>query len=316
MTVTTYTPASREDWLQKRMGTIGASEAAALLGEHPYLSPYELWMTKTGRLPAKSETPAMRRGRLLEPVAVEAIRELHPDWKLTPNSIPGGSAWRDDELRLSCTPDLHAEIPDRDGQTAIQIKSVSPDRFDGHWIDHATADGEPEWSPPIYAMIQATIEAKLTGANSAMVAALVIDRGVDLYLADVPLDVGIWERIVKESAEFWALIDSGREPDPDLPRDNPLVVERYRQATLGLELDLSQSNEVAWLLGERREVSQQLSAAKKRADDIKAQLLVRFGDAELIHVPGGTVAARTIKRKAYDVPESSYRDLRFKAHSE
>jgi predicted phage-related endonuclease len=312
MTVTVYTPTSREDWLAGRMGTIGASEAAALLGEHPYMSPYALWMTKTGRAPPVVETPAMRRGRLLEPVAVEAIHELHPDWQLTPNSIPGGSVWRDDKLRLSCTPDLHAEIPGRDGRTSIQIKSVSPDAFNNGWINHVRDGDDPEWSPPVYAMIQATIEARLTGAASAMVAALVVDHGVDLYLADVPLNVGIWERIVKEAAEFWSLVDTGREPDPDLPRDNPLVVQRYRETTPGLELDLSQSNEVAILINERREVNQQLSAAKKRGDDINAKLLVHFADAELIKVAGGTVTAKTIVRKAYSVPESRYRNIKYR----
>ena len=49
--IETLTPASRTEWLALRTDTIGASEIAAILGVHPWLSPYELWARKSGLLP-------------------------------------------------------------------------------------------------------------------------------------------------------------------------------------------------------------------------------------------------------------------------
>jgi putative phage-type endonuclease len=58
-------PLDRIEWLELRRHYVGASEAAALIGEHPYLSIAELAAQKlTGQ--AKPETPAMRRGQYLE----------------------------------------------------------------------------------------------------------------------------------------------------------------------------------------------------------------------------------------------------------
>lgn len=40
---------NRADWLKGRARGIGASEMAAIVGLHPWLSPSELWQLKTGR---------------------------------------------------------------------------------------------------------------------------------------------------------------------------------------------------------------------------------------------------------------------------
>lgn len=41
--------ASRDEWLRARAGTIGGSDAAAILGMNPYCSNVALWEIKTGR---------------------------------------------------------------------------------------------------------------------------------------------------------------------------------------------------------------------------------------------------------------------------
>lgn len=56
----------REDWLEERRKSIGGSDAAGILGLNRYSSPFILWLDKTGQLPEKEETEAMRIGRDLE----------------------------------------------------------------------------------------------------------------------------------------------------------------------------------------------------------------------------------------------------------
>jgi len=65
----------REAWLEARKTGIGASEVAAIFGMHPFMTARDLWLEKTGRALPKAETPDMRRGRRLEPVAAELYAE-------------------------------------------------------------------------------------------------------------------------------------------------------------------------------------------------------------------------------------------------
>lgn len=57
---------SREEWLQQRKHTIGGSDAAGIVGLSKWSSPYSVWADKTGRLPDKPDSEAMRLGRDLE----------------------------------------------------------------------------------------------------------------------------------------------------------------------------------------------------------------------------------------------------------
>ena len=57
---------SREEWLAQRKHTIGGSDAAGIVGLSKWSSPYSIWADKTGRLPEKEDTEAMRLGRDLE----------------------------------------------------------------------------------------------------------------------------------------------------------------------------------------------------------------------------------------------------------
>ena len=57
-----------------RSRNVGASEVAALDGSHPYKTALSLWASKTGRDRPDEDTRAMKRGRKLEPVAIEIIR--------------------------------------------------------------------------------------------------------------------------------------------------------------------------------------------------------------------------------------------------
>ena len=57
---------SREDWLTQRRNSIGGSDAAGIVGLSKWASPYSVWAEKTGRVPEKEDTEAMRQGRDLE----------------------------------------------------------------------------------------------------------------------------------------------------------------------------------------------------------------------------------------------------------
>lgn len=57
---------TRGEWLQQRRKSIGGSDAAGIVGLSKWSSPYSIWADKTGRLPDKPDSEAMRQGRDLE----------------------------------------------------------------------------------------------------------------------------------------------------------------------------------------------------------------------------------------------------------
>lgn len=62
---------SREDWLNYRRIGIGGSEIAALIGESPWSSPFQIYLDKVVDLPEDEQTEQMYFGNLMEPVVAD-----------------------------------------------------------------------------------------------------------------------------------------------------------------------------------------------------------------------------------------------------
>ena len=63
------------EWHDHRRRHRNASETPAVLGVSPWVTPYQLWLQRTGRA-EPHVTPAMLRGTQLEPAAREAYEAL------------------------------------------------------------------------------------------------------------------------------------------------------------------------------------------------------------------------------------------------
>lgn len=63
----------REEWLKGRTKTLGASDAAAVIGKSPWMTELDLWKAKTGKAKPTKSNADMERGHLSE----EHIRELY-----------------------------------------------------------------------------------------------------------------------------------------------------------------------------------------------------------------------------------------------
>ena len=57
---------TREEWLAERKKGIGGSDAAAVMGVSPWMTPVAVWCDKTGRSAPKEENESMRIGTALE----------------------------------------------------------------------------------------------------------------------------------------------------------------------------------------------------------------------------------------------------------
>lgn len=304
-TIQTIKPANREEWLAARKQDVTASDASALLGIHPYKTALELWAEKTGRKPDEEDNEVFRRGRALEFVAIDFLREDYPDWKITHSY--NNRYFRDPDGRIGATPDAFVRVPDRKGLGIIQIKTAS-DFSVKNWIDPETK----EVVPPLYVAVQAIIEATLTSAQFALVALLVSGHGMRLHKPiEVPLNQGLMQRIRGEVADFWRVTASGGHPDADWKRDGRLIEELY--AATDDIISLEQDNSLPELVDERASLSTLKSQADKRLKEIKAELLVKMGGAGAARISDGRViTAKRIERAGYEVGPASYVDLRVK----
>lgn len=292
----------RESWLALRRQDVTASSAAALLGVHPYVTALQLFLEKTGQSDPVEETEAMTRGRLLEPVAVDLLREKCPDWTI---KYPYGEYLRDGEARLGATPD--AAIWDKGGRPGIvQIKSVEASVFRTKWKGE---DGEIE--VPLYAAVQSIIEAHLAGAGLAFVAPLVVGHGLELPLIPVPIHAGVLDRMKKSVTEFWARVDRNEMPAADYARDGEALMRLYA-ADNGEEIDLSADNRLPDILAEDEGLAEEIKARAERRQEIKTEIIAKVGEHTSARVQGWVVTAKTVNRKAYSVAASSYRDVRKK----
>lgn len=298
-------PANRAAWLAARGRDVTASQIGALFGEHEYLTAYRLWGLKTGRVPRdEEETPAMQRGRLLEPVAVQLLRERFPGWNITHNAAEN-VYFRDPAARIGATPDVIVFAKDRGGHGVVQIKSVEAGVFARKWRDE---DGNVE--PPLWIAIQATLEAHLTGSKWAAVAPLVVGHGLEMPLVEVPLIDGVVDAMKAKVAEFWTMIEEGREPTPDFARDAETIEAIYR-ADDEVEIDLSGDNRIRELLAERAALKAQVRASAAALSAIDAEIKSKMGNATVAHLGDGTrITWKASSREGFWAPPTTVRSLR------
>jgi predicted phage-related endonuclease len=300
MPVICLKPQTRAEWLALRKQDVTASQIAATIGHHPYCSALELWAQKTGRLVPDDDidSAAMRRGRLLEDLAVTMTAEQMPDALIEHNDA--NQYWRDDVARIGCTPDVMAF--DERGKGVVQLKSVEPSIYKRTW---------PGGEPPLWIALQALTEAELLGAQWAAVGALRVGFSVEFDLTPIPLHEGAWARLTEAVAAFWKAVEAGEPPQPDYARDGALIAAMH-PASNGSTIDLSGDNELIVALIEREEakaVEHDLEAQLKRLDTM---IRHKLGDHESALAGDWRISLKTEQRKEYTVAAGTRRPIRIK----
>lgn len=302
------TPKDRQAWLNARQQDVTASVVGALFGVHEFTTPYELWASKTGRLPRDDrESDPMRRGRLLEQVAVQMIREDHPEWRVE-HSNEDQIYYRDPALRLGATPDVTVYCPVR-GKGNIQTKSVEQSVFRRKWHDE---DGQIE--VPLWIALQSILEAELTGAQWTAVCPLVIGFGIEAPVIDIPLDHkdAIIAQMAEKAAEFWQMVAEDREPQIDYSRDADVIDRLYAVGDAREEVDLTGDPDLMLRLGQIEALRQRIRADEASLSGELARIKAAMGSAEIAHIAGGrTITWKTHTRRDPETGRAMvYRQLR------
>lgn len=272
---------SREEWLESRRGSIGGSDAGALLGLNPYTSPFALWAEKTGAvLPEDiSDKEAVRLGNDLEQYVAERWMEA-----------TGKKVRRDNAIIYNDEyPFAHANI-DRAvvGENAgLECKTTSS------WeIAQKLRAGEipDQW------YCQVTHYLMVTGA----------DRW---YLGVLVFGVGFFEFVIERSeAEIRALADAERDFWRHVTEDTPPALDGaesttealktiYKDSAPGSSVDLS-------LVGAAVETYTALTKQIAELEQLKAEQENRIKDfmgaAEKGTYGATTVSWKSSSRKTFD----------------
>lgn len=283
-------------WRALRAQHIGGSEVAALFGENPYLTAFELWHRKAQNLPEPdlSDNERVFWGDILEPAIAAGVSKKKPEWTIRKvrryhSKLP--------ELALGGSLD-HEIVATSRGPGVLEIKTAD-------WL---VAKRWEDDSPPLAYDLQLQTYFALTGRSWGCMAVLI--GGNELRLFEYERRPKTIEIIEAKVAEFWKSIKEGREPKPDFAKDAATVGAIYASTTEGRTIDLSMSNRAPELLAEYAKAQADEKDAEIRKKAAKAELLTLIGSAERAFCGEYTVSCKMIGSKEISYTRSAYRDFR------
>ena len=177
------------EWLEYRLKMRNASETAAVLGVSPWLTPYQLWLLKTGRSVTKA-TAAMQHGTDMEPAA-RAAYEAQTGNVMQPLVLQDGPY------------SASLDGMDLDGQLIVEIKCPYKGQASKLWND-AVVGLVPE-------QYQLQVQHQLM-VSGAVLAHLWVYDGTQGLLLPIERDEAAMQRIRDGWDQFQTFMDSDTPP--------------------------------------------------------------------------------------------------------
>lgn len=241
-------------WLERRRGLMTASSAAAVFGEHPFITPEQLQAEKLGLLPERGMTVPMERGRIFEDLAVQRFVEkeqreveliglrVHPEHPL-----------------IAATADrkLIEDIEHPPGVLEVKVPM---------WRTFAQI--KRNGLPP-YMIVQAKLEAAVWGFDETTMA--VWDtQSLELLTFPVPADPQLTADMIGQLEAWWERHIVNREPIEetkpleDLPAVKGMVTHRSDRLFEDAVRDYLEARDVE---KEAKEIKTEASARLKKVLD-------------------------------------------------
>lgn len=244
---------SREEWLNIRKGSIGGSDAAAIVGLNSYSSAYSVWAEKLGLLPEKDDNEAMRQGRDLEEYVARRFEESSGKKVRRCNAV----IYNDDY------PFAHANI-DRDivGEDAgLECKTTSAlnmSRFAGG-----------EYPANYYVQCQHYLA--VTGKKKWYLAVLVLGR--EFMVFEIERDDYDIKALMDAERELWDCVMSGEHPDVDGSKATSDAIKAVYSDSHPGTIDLfSRDTVIDEIMAIRQQIKELEQLQEERENIIKADL--------------------------------------------
>lgn len=279
------------------MQGIGGSEAAAVLGVHPWISPLALYLRKLKQMPEQESSPRMQWGLDLEDAVATYYERETGRMTIKP---PSFTIYRSqDHPFMQATIDRLIEPIDKRGRGVLQIKTAGPGQI-SDWQEEI----------PVYIQVQIQHEMLVTGNAWGSLAVFFGDYR-DL-IVDVERNDRFCNMLIEKCAEFWERIQSQDPPPVDHSESSKEALQYQYPKDTGASIALP--GEALHWDQELQEIKAQEKDLRKRKTElenkIKAEIeLASYG----VLTNGVTYSWIAHEREGYWVDAKTVRTLRRKA---
>lgn len=277
-----------------RQFRIGGSELAAIMGDNPYCSPYELWARKTNRLRVNysdEENEAIELGNMIEPLLMNwfEIREGKPIER-------GIEVASDDGLVVAI---LDGKF--YDNSAVVEAKTSMLAGWSRKMADQWTRESFPR-----YYWWQTQAQMHAAKIPKAFLIALIGGRGRIVY--EVEYDPDTTKAALEVAREWWDLhVAFDQEPLAVPPKDAETI--RRMHANIGEAVILTDDDMAD--VDRANELSDESKELAANAKAIKDAMACKMGDATEGLLPDGRlITFREKPVKGYWVAPRVQRELR------
>lgn len=281
-----------DEWHENRRRGIGSSDAAACCGIDPHRTPLHVWADKRG-LWKQPDNPAMRRGRLLEPIVAQMYEEETGDGLIDPNGKTIAHPMH--PWKLATVDRFRA-----DGTGIVEIKTVRQLR---QGVDDW---GEPGTDQiPHHYLCQVMHQMDVTGHKSAEVVVLV--GGEELLIYKVKFNETLAVMIHDQCFEMWKRVQENSLPEPDWRHHETIAILEalYQPTTEKHTIYDSSVEELAGIYSDCKAIARKM---EREAEEAKGRIILKMGNAETCFAGRYTIKRKLVQRKGYSVePSQHYR---------
>lgn len=276
---------NREEWLEARKPTIGASDAAVLFG--PEVCMYKgqtelrLYADKTGQLRDEdtSQKPWVIAGHKLEQAVADwwwgEYGEKMFDKMVNPGEF---TIYRHDNGVQHATPDFLL-YKDDEVVATLQIKNVGY-HMRQHWADEMT---------PIGVQCQCQQEMACVGVGRSFVAALI--GGQDFFQQEIRENPAFQRTLANKCKAFMRRVQEGSPPDPT-HADLDLLASMFPECRVGISIeldpDVDEHLEILQHVQWHDKIKQQIKDCEGGLNYHEAMVKAFMKDAEMLILPDGS----------------------------
>ncbi|GJH00260.1 YqaJ viral recombinase family protein [Paraburkholderia terrae] len=285
-------PENEAAWLAMRAQDLTSTEVAALFGASPYMTEYELYLTKTGQLAAQfEETDRIKWGKRLEaPIAFGVAEDRGLEVEPFKNYI------RIPELRMGSSFDFVILPGEGYKRGLMEIKNVDGLQFKRAWIEGGD-DADDEAPPHIEFQVQHQME--VADIDWCLIVALVGGNTPKIIARQRDPEIGALIR--QRVAEFWNRVHTGNAPRPNFSKDADTLARQYRDND-GSTIDLSENPHLTALCKAYKDGGEKEKEGKAEKEAAKAEILTIIEHAKSITADGFKISAGTnkVSYRSYD----------------
>ena len=288
-------PDSHEEWLALRDADTTSTEAAALFNLSPYETYFELWHRKKGLLQSNFvENERVVWGKRLEEAIAKGVAKDN-NWTIRHMT----EYMRIPEIRLGSSFDFEI-IPDG----LLEVKNVDSLQFKENWL----FDDDGNFEAPIHIEFQVQQELAVSGRKFAILAALIGGNKIKLIRRE--RDETIIKAIVIKAIEFHTSLDKNEPPSPDFTKDAATISRLYQTVESGKLLEVGDSEEYKNLIEQYTFWGAEKKRAEEQQKSVKAQLLLKIGEAEKVVGDNFSISASMTKSSEVNYIRNAYRNFR------